>query len=754
MSQVYPLDTVIRTIGADYTTFEPSERIVIVDAKRRSIVPRKPLFSFGDLRYYLLRTSSDARNVANGQISAFQLRDLSYTLPVSLSYEVRCRPGNEMRMALALFDPASSPGEVLEKYILRWLSELKEQGIPEFVRDYIRDKNAIESKFAMKAAAEAGVDLNVRLFLDHERSLNPITVARDHLRVTLCDYRDEEQEVHLRATIDVDESRKANAILAYPHNQKMHEIVPRETVKYLREHVTMEAFCKQPNSPEVRDPLMRHLDDVLMPYGRKIGSVRLETVGPSLQFHFQKSLNVICRLHEYPEEVVISNDVQMSLRDIALFKSSNVSDLTEWLQKRLNEVIPQRLFGVKYIDVLIRFEQHAEQIKKIISNDAAAIGYEIKQLITVPDLEPIRLKEAFSLNTSGTFELRLTNFYVKLQLIVTARIPRLETVESHLNRLQNVPRLMEDTFLGVTRQYLHGIHPERFYMRFGFSDDPAEPPVEKELIEKIQDRLSRDFGAEVIEVVVKVGDTEIITRLRDLQSQICPFTVDIDSLHPSDATVVEGNFQVDMVDAGGWSRFQQLTIGMPEIRQLLEQHLYSRLQSAQPELIQFRDPRHHREFETLVSGMATHYLQEQFGLVVRVTNVRRRRTATEEDTTLALTTKNQVIVKRAIADLQAWGESESVTIKERLGRLAKLLNERTELAATPGAEAEVAALDEKIAEVRASLKPERLPSFDDVQRLLLPERAKDVTLRDLAQLAGLPMDAFSNGHALTEGEKE
>jgi hypothetical protein len=752
MSQVYPLDRVIRRVTADYTTFEPAERIVIIDAKRRSIVPKKPFFSFADLRYYVLLTSNDARNVATGQINGFQLQDLLYALPVSLAYEVRCKPGNEMRVALALFDDFATPGEILERAIARWLVELGQMGIPELVRAYLRDKTALESKIASKALIEIGLELNARLFLDYERSLEPIAVTKDHFLITASDYPDEEQDLSIRITLDVDETWKANAILAYRLNGELHDLVPKEVVKFFRENVTLQSFCTQLNAQEVRDGLARHLDRVLTPYGRKVGGVRLESDAPPLLFFFQKLVPVQCRLHEYPEDVVISNEVQMILRDVRQYRAANAPDLTDWLQKKLRQVIPQLLFGVKYIDVLIRFAPFESEIKRILSEQAAAIGYEIKQLITIPDLEPIRLKDAFTINASGTFELRLANFFVRLQVICTTRIPRLETIENQLNRLQNVPKLMEDAVVTLTRQYLHGIEPERFYMRFGFTEVVGERPVEQELVGRIQEKLNGDFGAEVIDVIVKVGDTEIITRLRNLQKTICPFKVDIASLHPSENTVVEGNFQVDMVDGLGWSRFQQLTIGLEDIAHLLEEHLYATLQAAKPELIQFRDPRHHKKFEILIAGLAMQYMREQFGLVVRVTNVRRQRTLTEEATTRALIAESDLVLTQRVEALKAWKASEERSSKEKLDRLDVQLKQR--LAASDAADHEVAELERRVRETRESLAPAGIPTFGDVQAGLVPRRSKDLTLDDLWKLAGLPDDSEPGPDTRPQGEPE
>ena len=81
-------------------------------------------------------------------------------------------------------------------------------------------------------------------------------------------------------------------------------------------------------------------------------------------------------------------------------------DLKQWLDKKLDRFIRQLLFSAKYIDVLIRFHLFEAEIKRALDAEAKAIGYEIEQIITTPDLEPIRWKEPFPLEVSGTFETR------------------------------------------------------------------------------------------------------------------------------------------------------------------------------------------------------------------------------------------------------------------------------------------------------------------------------------------------------------
>jgi hypothetical protein len=750
MTQVLPLDPVIRPVTSDYKPRTAAERIVIIDARTRSVLPKRPLFSSSHFRYYAVSTSSDPHNVAQAQIGGYSLQDLSFKLPVSLTYEVRCRPGNEASAALALFNDAVAPGEMLQRAITRALVEAGSPGIPDFVRRYIADKPSLESAIASKVQNETRLDLNIRLSLDQERSLNPVVVANAHLRILVQDYDDQEQDLGFRVTLDVDDARKVDAILSYRYFQQLHEIVPREIVRFFRERVTMQAFCVELNSTALRSGLIERINGAVASFGRKVGSLRLGGTLPEIEFFYQGSHPVVCRLPEYPDPVVISNEVQMNLRNLALFKSATTEKVGPWLQKQLDEVIPEILFGVKYIDVLIRFQNYVVLIKQALVERAAAIGYEIKQLITVPDLEPLRLKEPFTIDAGGTFELRLPNFSVSLQLVITTRIPNLETVESYLNRLQNVLKLMEDAVLATARQYLHSVHPERFYMRFAFTEIKGEVAVHAELVKKVEERLEK-FGAEVIDVVIKVGDTEIITRLRELQRQICPFNVNVTSLFPGETIVLKGNFQVQSVDSDGWNRFLQLSIGVDDMRSLLEQHLQAELHAIVPDGIQFRHDLGRKELEKYVATLAGRYFVEQFGLFIKITNLRRNRTSQEEEAIASVLAERRLPIARRMADLKAYEAAEDAATAEKLDRLNQLLKKRREFADETGRAADLEEIDAEIRDVMNGLKPKQLPTYEEMRLDLLAKPPRTSSLRSAVKRLET---ASSEPEHLIEGEAE
>jgi hypothetical protein len=740
MAQTYPMDRIIRLVDEGAQSRGSAEVLVQIDVDRRVVLPKPPMWTFGmHLRRYIIGNTNDPRNSSEGELPGYILKSLEHNVSVSVKYAVRCGPGREARVALALLDETASPGEVLDRHLGRWLTELGEPNIPQFVRDYLEDRPALEARIAARALAETGLDLSVRLFLDAERSLNTLTVAKDHLRVVVADFHNEEQDLGFRSTLDVSERDKANAILYYRHNPQLQELVPREIVRFVKQSVSMQTYCTNVNSPDVLVDLAAHLDKFLAPYGRKIGTLRLDAKPCGFEFFFQHSHDVTCALREYPKPVVIQNKVQMLLQDVACYKSSNSPDLRDWLQRNLDRIVRQFTFGKKYIDVLIRFEPIEKQIKQAMRNEAKTIGYQVEQLITVPDLEPIRWKDPFPLNVSGAFETQTSRFEVNVQFLVTARIPDLNSVEEYLNREQNVPKLMEEEILSAVSQLLHSVHPERFYMRFFHSPDAGkEPPVKEALVEAIDKALRTKFGAQIINVVVKVVETDLMARLKKLMETICPFVVELVSLHGDETLVFHGNFQVQGVDPGGWPRFYLMTSSIDRMRRLIEDHLLAQLQAATPAALKFRSLDDRRHIELLLSQFAQEYVRDEFGLIIRVTNVYRDPTPHEIVASKRLLARDAKTLEKIGAELNNWYQGEIAASDSQLARLKTLLERRRQLSTATDVEEDLRELDDQIDQLRTAMRPADVTTAAEVQQRALPPPPPNNSLSDLARMAGIP----------------
>jgi hypothetical protein len=755
MAQTDSMDYLIRPVNKDVVANGEAQKLVYFDADNRVVLERRPIFAFFDLRCYLVFNTHDPRNRAEGTIAGYNLHHFDETLPVSVSYAATCRPGHEGRVTKSLFDLSLSLREVLENHLKRWLVEIGERDIPAFVATCLdeHDRAAIEAKIAEKAFAETGIDLAVRLSLDWEKLLAPLPITREHLSVIVSDFQDEEQDLGVKLTLELDEERKRDAILKFRAQQRLPELMLRELVRYVRQQVSLPTFMTL-HSTTARQHVAEYLNGVLAPYGRKVGLIRLEPNSRGPETFFQGQRGVEVELHEYPQKVVISNKVQMIMKDVVRYRAAKSPDLKTWLAQNLDRYVPQILFGASYLDVLIGFDEYKAKIKDVLTGEAEAIGYSIQQLITTPELEPITWMKPFPLEVGSTrFETRLAQFYVTLQFNARVRIPNLETVKQYLNRDKKVPELMTETIVAVARELLHSVQPQRFYMRFSYTPDRNEKTVEQELVAAIKKRLRVEFGAEVYEVVVKVSDTDpIVARIRKLRETICPFAVALKWFQFGEMTTFHGNFQVDTVDAEGWERFQR-NIELDQMRTQLEQHLEAKLNAVRPQDMQYHSPLHHKQLEDVMVGLAQVFMREQFGVIVRVTNIRRDATPNEllMNKKLIEDQATAIRVEEAKRDDRAADEI-SASHNTRL-RIEDLYEQLRLLAGQPGTEDEMKEIEKRIEHEREAIAAKELLLLSDVQKYLLPSPPEEgSTLRDVAKLAGLP-DPIDATHLLPPDTK-
>ncbi|HEX8904699.1 MAG TPA: hypothetical protein VF771_07640 [Longimicrobiaceae bacterium] len=723
MPEPHPLDRVIRQVTPAARAEGACERLVSVDARSRRAVARR--LPWADLRHYLVRNHGDPRNEALVKHVKVVLSDLEHAVTVYADVQASCPAGREEKLAEALFDASLAPAKVLERDLTRWLMECSRDSVAGFVRRYFADPATLHDAVSAAIAADTGMQVRVKLKLHEEDSFNLLRVTDDRLRVLVSDY-DEEQEMSLRVELDVDDENRAAAALHAGRNAELQQSVPREVKRFIRAGVTLQQFCTELATGSVagpaRDALARRLDEFLRPAGRRVSALVLQaTSRQPLPPSFQRQVDVPCRVREYPDEVVIRNTVQLLLKDAARYRASGSKELGEWLEKTLAEAVPLVLFEARYIDLLIRFEPWVDRIKAVLAREADAIGYEIRQFITVPELAPIRLKEKFAIDTEGSFETRLRNVVVRLQVNVSARIPDLQKIETLLNSQQNVADLMEKAVLDTVREYLHGIDPERFYMRFSFTDPQRYPDetrsVEAELLDQVRERLQgHEFHAEVIRVVIKIVDTDLITRFRALQGRICPFAVVVGP--EADQVTFRGDLRVISVDPDGWHNFQTLSLDVDQIREQVETHLNVRLHTRR-ELLRYQQEEQRRAIETFVSAAARLYAAREFGLAIEVGNLRREWTRLENSALELEEARSLAALSMTTGFLHDRVDAERQENEKKVEQLTQLLDKRAELVAVEGTEPEIAALDLKIAELKRSLGEVIIPSIDRLQTSLL-----------------------------------
>lgn len=685
MAQTYSLDRVIQKVSNGAAApVHLSRRLVRVDVKRRRVY-RRTWWPCSNIHSFLVANHIDPLNEARVKLEHLVSSDLDHRVLVTLLASVRCPPGHEETVALSLADASASPEDVLRGYAERWLAQAAADGVEAFVRRCFADRTGVERALSFAVHRDTGLEAECRLTFDVEHALASVTIDVPALAVVVADF-DDEQTLGVRVELSVDRRNLPSAVLRYGEVSVLESLVTDEVRRYLRDHVSLQAFCTELDTGDARDGLLRHLNEVASAHGRHVANCALRPVVP---FAFRRSvvreIPVTCTVRGYPVPVTVMSRVLLVLADLGRYRSRGAPELERWLDDTLRTVIPQVLVRARYIDVLLRPGPLVAEIKRELADAARQIGYDITQFVTVPNLVALTWVEPFTIRIEGSFPTRLPDLEAKLEVVARVRIPRLDEIESLLSRPEHdIPAQMRERIHDTLEAYLHGVDPERFYMRFTVPDParyPNERGVETELIEQVETLLTDRFKAEVHGVFIKVLDTELVERYRALQEGFYEFAVQVAPRQGGAPVTFQGEFRVTGV--ADWHEFHRMKFTLPEIGLRVEAHLKAHLETHPPEAIHFLTAGGRQELETFVKAVAQVYVARTFGLTIEVASLR-----TDQKEFLRLAEQ----FDRARSDL-----------------IADLLEKRRKAALVVGNDDDVAYFDARIAELGSSSAAAYLP---------------------------------------------
>jgi hypothetical protein len=303
------------------------------------------------------------------------------------------------------------------------------------------------------------------------------------------------------------------------------------------------------------------------------------------------------------------------------------------------------------------------------------------------------------------FETSLSNFYVGLEIFLTARVKDLRGISHYLVTKQDVPQRMKEEIIRLVRKLMHGTDPERFYMRYSHTNHefyPGEIPFEDELRQKIGDLLKTEFNSEVVDIVMKRVQTDLTRKLDEVSKGSHDFAAvaELGSLPGAPTVIVKGSFKADGVD--GWQAFKQCDANVEAIRKRIEDSIRARLKGAREDQLTFSE-------QTGLNGLARKLIADEFGLAIRLTTIH----WDWEDELKQLGWQQE--------------KKELLSVQERILRLKELRLDLYEHDASPD---DIRDVEESIRRLSATLKP-ALASSVGIQQLPGPKTAGNLPSSDL-----------------------
>lgn len=743
----HPLDAVIQRAPTRHKPdkHSKSEVLVIVDCNKREALERKPLWG-GEVKYFLVRNTLDGQNPAQCEPEAFPITDIEgdRSVTVKLKCWVSCSPKSEKDVAVALCDPNDRPSAVFERLLKRWSMEfVRAKGESRFLDGYFESQDdepksmreRLQDQLQSKAFDEAGLNLQVKVSLEGEVGIHKaVEVSTQKFLVSVKDYN-ERQDLEVSCELELDEQRKINAVIHHrkSKNGQLAEKVMEVAKKYFARDVSLDQFSGDLNGYDLLEGLSDRLNKALAAEGRRVGRIFLKSGAARkggaeddkspLQFG-PYTVEVAVSVQEYPDQVVIRNKLLLSRRSLSRYKAGGAPPLDKWVEEKLNRIIPEVLFDAKYIDLLLNFDARKVVIEERLREAAAVIGYDVKQLISIPDLPPLKWLDPFPVKVEEDFETRQPRSYVKLSIVATARFKTLaeKKIRDYLNRRQDVQKLMRDDIFQLTSQYLHGIEPEHFYNYFYFKDDPKGPDdktVEMALHDSIKGMLEKKYGAEVIEVIPKMDETYVIINLMILREKPCNFSV---SVTPSDGGALitfRGKFSVEGVNPGSWHVFLSRRFTVEDVREHLEDDVRAKLGTMTEAQLLYKGPESLKEMEKTIDQIAALSIVKMFGLQIHVTAVDRDRTIVEQKMSDEFVERQLGSIRVAEQKRLAAEEADIHDTKQRKEGFKNLADERLRLGTDAPAE-EIEEIEKKMSDERDKLRPDGIAPLEEVERVLRP----------------------------------
>lgn len=379
------------------------------------------------------------------------------------------------------------------------------------------------------------------------------------------------------------------------------------------------------NSPSIQGEIKDKMLEEAKVIGYSVQQITCRIDGihkPSENFEIE--YDVDC--HAQQEEVRIKNRVRMTLESFEQYIEKGSPDLQEWVKYHLDSAIRDVLFNETYLNVVVNFSPIEKNIKDEVAKQAKAIGYAVKHIASVPEMEPLKLTKYFSTEVErDDFETKQSGVKVGLNVVVDAKIDDLEKIQGYINprfKFDDFQYEMERAIEGAVRSFLHTVEPERFYMQF-FS-------VEKEIENRIKEELKNSpFYATVKSVTPKTLETEITRRYQELQGKMCPFEFEVNSLKGGEPIKFKGNIQVEAINKDMWGVFQSRQYQLEEIKSKFEEHIKVKLATYSQTALQYNKSEEREALEVLLNEWGNYYIKNNFGLEVSINTVSRQLTDRE-----------------------------------------------------------------------------------------------------------------------------
>ena len=627
---------------------ETRTKDVVVDVDQGTVLPKRPLFAFGrDIRTYRIRNLTHS---VEAEGPGYEILGPSFEERVQLriQYRARCRPGCEEQVAVAL-SGEDNPGVALETVLIAALDgQIEERGRrgEDCYADFYRLQRSLEEQLESTIGQQTGLLLKIQLAPQGDQRPTAVEIQIPALQITTRD-SDQVATLQLEARLEVVDTSTALRF----QNTQLENWFGDGARSWIRENVTVHELYFELRT-SLRERLQESLDRQAASVGRRVVHLALSRVGglaesqlPPQSLRFEH--RVSCDIRESSEQIVVRHVLQLRLEALGRYLTSGVGDLETWLATELDRATRELFFEMNYRTLLERFapgvSETEDRLRGVLLERARAIGYGLYQMTAVPDLVPLEWRQGISLDRLmpdlATENPRVS---VNLELACGGRIenpfdPRLAGFLEPQKARDFVPVVLAERLQQEVQKHLHGMDPERVYMRFQQTQVAGEVATKAFLESAVRRVLEEEFAVTEVYVAVKPAASQITDRLERLMSRTHSLSLRVVPFRGrgvGEAVDLKINFDILGVHAQGWhaflaKRYAGADEELEAIRKILGDDIQATLSTVPSEVLQFADRSHQNLLQQVLSNCVQTVINT-FGVVVQFISLGRDQTTIEQ----------------------------------------------------------------------------------------------------------------------------
>jgi hypothetical protein len=685
MKQSYPLDGVIR-LGSDPADtgngLGQHEHLIYFHMRKRSVLPKRPLLGIG-VREYVVSTEREVE--CAGPCCPLKSPETARSIEFQISYDARCDPGNEQRLVAALGNGEEHPARVLDEYLkheLRNFARGVETGGGDFVVAFDDLKAEVDRHLRDVAARDIGISLKPDVRPRLADKLENVAVKLDAFEARP---KDGEEGVLLECSTEVEvlPGARMRALLFFYDLKDLSQTL-RETIRTtLSYEVALHDLVAPGKRQRTEAALIDAINRKLERQGRRIRFLRLNTAldrQPDETIEIEHEMS--CRIRGSEEEIPVKHQLILTLLDTGKLVKSGIDDVGSWVKKRLSEITRTILFDKTYLDLLLRFDpEDPGEIRTLLEGEVGSVGYGVKQIMTIPGLEPLEWKDHGFLLECPDREYATADSRVKvrLEIVISGKIEDLgnEKLKRYLHPGSDLLKDVREAAETVAQRILHGVPPQRFYTEFNFSGEGQ--PVRTMIEEAVTALLQERFVVVGPAVIAKPAETELTKRLAHLRNG--PHRTDVKVFplrgggleEPVDFHIT---FNVLGVAENGWHVFCARSYASVEdelvtLKDEIGEQAKALFGPVPAELLIYRDFQHRLDLHRVLDSCRPN-IRYTFGLEVSFVQIRRSETKAER-------ANEEKLANNIREQLERSKKADAMTSEYQLKKLGKLHEEDLDL---------------------------------------------------------------------------